>query len=142
MAISDATKKTKIFQLLNLPQKDTALSAFNLVTISGPKGENFSLDGVKAQVDAALLAATTTEEAQIDLVIAEFDKIWLKQDTFIRKDQTTEGILADFNKRVEILRDHVSDLLGIYIPKGGFLAEFKRVVRSTARGGGANLVTR
>jgi hypothetical protein len=126
MAITDETKKAKIFLLLDVPQKTTAFAANVLVSIFGPGGERYTLVGVKDQIDTALAAATTDEETLINLVLTEFDNEWLDDEQVI-KDGDSEGVLFSSGKKMNLLRKRVSDLLGVYIPEGGFLAEWRRL---------------
>lgn len=134
MPITDDKIKAKIFMLLGVPDKATARGFLALATISGPAGELFTLTEIQTQIVAALAATNASEDAIISTdspnIIGEFDKIYLKE-TEITEDQGTSGpSVFSVEKRMEVLRQRLANILGIYIPRGGFHRAFDRIANS------------
>lgn len=124
MAITLASKISKIFLIFDLPNKTTAFGLFGLVTISGPAGEIFTLESAKEQVDAALLAASTEDEARIDESIVNWDKARGREQK-VFQDGTSQGILLDNEEKRRIARDEIGTVLGVWVPPGGFIGAFR-----------------
>ncbi len=137
MPITDAKETAKIFMILGIPDKDTAFGGLGLVTISGPVGELFTLKDIRDRINTALAATSTAEDAIINSdtpnILSEFDQVFLaEQEVF--EDNGSRGILFSVSKRMEILRNRISNILGIYTPRGGFMAAFERIARKGALG--------
>lgn len=132
MPITDPKQIAKIYMIFDVPNKNEAFGALGLVTISGPAGELFTLKDIKTRIDAALAATNTDEDAIITSdtrnILAEFDKVFL-QETEVFEDGGTRGILFHADRRMEVLRRRLSNILGVYVPRGGFMAAFERISR-------------
>ncbi len=139
MPITDEEKKAKIFMIYGVPDKDTAFGELGLVTISGPVGEIFTIKDIRDRINAALAATNAGEDKIIDTntpsILKEFDQVFLaEQEVF--QDNGSQGVLFSVSARMEILRKRISDILGVYVPRGGFMRAFEEIVKSGRRSAG------
>jgi hypothetical protein len=138
MALTDA-QIAKVYVMLGVPRKTTVFGAHVLAAFKGPGGEIYDLTEIKSQIDSAITALTSDEEAlftQSDGILDEFDEYWLNAEK-ITSAAGAQGIVFDAERQMEKLRQRTSDIIGVYVPRGGFKKQWERLTR-----GGGNRVVR
>lgn len=136
MALLDS-QKFEIFDILDLPNKDDTFAALGLMFSRGPTGETYDIKAVRDELNTRITALTADEETKFtetNGIFEEWDKV-KNRHQLIRKDGGTEGVIFDAEEGRERVRQRTSRVLGMYVPKGGFMAEFDRLTSQRARGG-------
>lgn len=137
MALTDA-QIASVYEIFGLPNKSTAFGVLAFATFKGPAGEVFTLSGVKTQLDAALAALTTDEQALFTVattgILAEWDKVKNRHQKIIQ-DGSTQGVIFDAAAGKENVRQRASVVLGFYAPRGGFQYMYDRFTGQGMRGG-------
>lgn len=140
MALTEI-QKSKIYAILGVPRKTSVFGAHVLAAFHGAGGEIYDLTGIKDQIDTAITNLTTDEETlftQSDPpgIFDEFDDNWLNMER-ISQASGAQGLVYDAKAQMEVLRQRTSDILGVYVPQGGFKKQWERLTRQ-----GGNIVVR
>ena len=122
MVVSDETKIAKIYMIYGLVDKDDVVVSFGTFAISGARSETIGVEQIRQDLDAALAATSAAQDALIDLILADFDKWWLKE-TDVVEDNGTKGDLLNIPAKFKIWRTRLASLLGVYVPFGGLVEE-------------------
>ncbi len=116
MAI-DATKTTKIFQILGIPEGGLGYESQHLATIFGPSGESYDfaaiVSALNVKIAAAALSATIT--VQIEALLTRYDAISPTSVIQIHKSSTgAEGNIVDHPKERRLIKKELINLLGFF----------------------------
>ncbi len=126
----DGAQTAEIFEMLGLPRKTSAFGVIRMTHIVGPSGEGFDLAAIKTEVENAISALTADEETKFTEaggILAEWDDVKNAHQRLF-EDGGTKGVIFDAEVARERLRERTSNYLGLYVPKGGFMAEYKRFI--------------
>ncbi len=131
MALTPA-QSTKVFEILDLPNKVNAFGVLRISHVVGPTGETFDLAAIQTEINSAITALTAAEEAEMtdasDGLLTEWDLVKNRHQRLF-DDGGTKGIIFDADMGRERIRERMSNLLGVFVPKGGFMAEYRRILQ-------------
>jgi len=132
MPLSAARRVTLIGEILGLPldANGTIVTAlthfpFSNVQVWEPAFNHGTYTNLIAAIDAKLLAMTAEAQAAIESLVDEFLPIHtspLKVDGSV---DGSKGRLIDHEAQRENIRQSCANILGIAVPRGGFLAEVR-----------------
>lgn len=111
--------------VFGLPQNNSTFAVAAISTLWGPAGEPYDLTRIntafKLQVTAASLEACT----RIGTLLTQWDSDGLDFDGMLIVETATgtKGDIINKKERAEKIRRMISNLLGFFCPKGGFLQE-------------------
>lgn len=116
MAI-DATKTTKIFQILGIPEGGAGYESLQLATIFGPAGEAYDFSTIVTALNTKItaLAANAGRTTQAEALITRFDAIGSTSVIQIQKSSTgAEGTIVDHPLELRKIKKQMINLLGFF----------------------------
>jgi hypothetical protein len=130
-----ADQVTQVFEILGVPQDGVGATFEHLATRFGPEFESFDLSAVVTHITTKLNALTTSQLDRVTPLLTRWDALTSTSPLQVLTASGSAGTLADYPAERAQIRASLSNILGIYVPKGGFAAETARVL-------GAGSVTR
>lgn len=81
------------------------------------------------QIDDRLEAVTASQLTRIERLLTRWDEIGATSPLKLIKDsEGGEGIIADHQEERESIRRLLSNIIGLWCPRGGFWAETERIM--------------
>ena len=120
-------EKTQIFQFFGLPSQGTAYAVYAAATIFGAFGEPFSLSSVVTQLNTQLDLVNADMYTQVQEQLARLTAIGRTSQVRITKTSAgTQGLIVDYPREREAIRQEIGNIIGFTVPTGGFYTEKKQ----------------
>lgn len=118
-----AAEVTKLFKIYGIPQNATGFVAGRIISLYGPGGNVYEFSALVSQLNSQLALVSATQYAEIQALIVEWDAITDYSELIVDSDNKSSGQLVDHAKRRDLIRATLSNILGFYVPKGGFFTD-------------------
>jgi len=140
MALS-ATERIQFFQIVGLPAEASGLVITSLVHVPFSNTQSWEptynvgdMSDLIDAIDAKLTAATAEQVTRMQSLISRFMEIEVSPTKVTSSAAGTGGRLADHDVERENIRQALSNIIGLAVPEGGFIAEIQRTYgKSLAR---------
>lgn len=142
-----AVNRVKVFEVIGLPPEgsnQTVVTTLAHMPVSQlglwePTYTNSNISNIRTSIDANLTAISAETQARIELYLTEWDQIAISELTVMEADNGVKGNIVSDEQRRELIRQRVGNLVGIWVPKGGWMQEIGRLFTPTGyphNGGG------
>jgi len=122
MSISSGTQNAaKIFSIFGIPPVNSVTEALILTSIYGPASELYDITDLRTDLNAALDAAVAIVVTEIETELGYWDTIRANPELRISQEGGASGVLADYQRREEVIRQRIANYLGFFVPEGGFV---------------------
>lgn len=132
MALTDAQVST-IFEIIALPESGTTTLITDLVhypysnTGTWEPGWNVGdLSALVTRIKANIAAMSSTTEARVTSLLDDWDEMG-SSNLKVTASQQAAGVLVDYKGQREHIREEIGNLIGLAVPKGGFIGEMQRI---------------
>jgi len=132
MALTDAQVST-IFEIIALPESGTTTLITDLVhypysnTATWEPGWNVGdLSELVTRIKTNISAMGDTTETLVISLIDDWDSLG-SSNLKVTTSQQAAGVLVDYAGQREHIRTEIGNLIGLAVPKGGFIGEMQRV---------------
>ena len=135
-----AAQITQVFKIFGLPQSGSGALVFTDLAPRGTVTSTFDMSQPAAALNEKLTGLSAAQESEVRALLDEWSGITdyseLRVNAEGRGEGRTAGRLADDAARRENIRRTLGNLIGFYVPPGGFVA----VAAQTAGVGAHRLV--
>lgn len=130
MALS-AANRVKFYEVIGLPPEGTEhtiattlahLPVTQLQTWE-PTFTHSTITNMRASIDANLATISAETQTRIELYLNDWDDIAISELTVSKADNGVEGNIVSDEARRELIRQRVGNLVGVWVPKGGWMKE-------------------
>ena len=135
-----ALEQTKIFQLLGIPLGGGGLVVTSLSHLPPTLAATWTatytegqFTQIVTQVQTYLTAATTSIISIVQGLLAKYDDC-VASPMIVEASGDSRGTLINHPKQVEMIRLEVAKLLGVWCPRGGFIAESEKLYNGASGG--------
>lgn len=128
MAALSTAEKEQIFQIFGIPKGGVAYEVMRIADYFGPRGESYDFSALVTQLNSSIttLDAADDRRARVQTLLTEWDAITSYSELQVSGQGGSAGKLVDDPERRERIRRELSNLMGFYVPKGGYEAEIRR----------------
>jgi len=130
MALS-AANRVKFYEVIGLPPEGTEhtiattlahLPVTQLQTWE-PTFTHSTITNMRTSIDANLATISAETQTRIELYLNDWDDIAISELTVSKADNGVEGNIVSDEARRELIRQRVGNLVGVWVPKGGWMQE-------------------
>lgn len=114
---------TKVFKIYGIPQNSTGFVVGRIISLYGPGGNVYDFSAIVNQLNTQLALVSASQYAEIQTLLTEWDSISDFSELAVRVDNHSTGQLVDHDRRRDLIRTTLSNLIGFYVPKGGFFSD-------------------
>ena len=132
--------KAKIFQILGIPRGGNGLIVTSLTHLPPTLAAVWSTTWTEGQFASLVVKVQSyldsADEATISLVqslLVKFDDA-VASPLKVSGSGDSTGVLIDHKDQLELIRQEIGKLLGVWTPRGGFIAETEKLYRMSGRG--------
>lgn len=143
-----AANRVKVYEVIGLPPEGsdhtvaTTLAHMPITQLQTWETTytHTNMADMRTSIDANLAAISAETQTRIELYLTEWDSIAISELSVTKADNGVEGHLVSDEDRRELIRQRIGNLVGIWVPKGGWMAEIGRLFTPTGyphnQGGG------
>ena len=121
---------TQVFKIFGLPQSGSGALVFTDLAPHGTVASTFDMSQPAAALNEKLAGLSPTQESEAGALLDEWASITdyseLRVNSEGKGEGRTAGRLADDEARRENIRRTLGNLIGFYVPPGGFVAVASR----------------
>ena len=118
-----AAETTKVFKIYGIPQNATGFVVGRIISLYGPGGNVYDFSAIANQLNTQLGAVSATQYAECQTLIQEWDNITDYSELTVDEDNTSKGQLVNHDRRRDRVRMTLSNIIGFFVPKGGFFTD-------------------
>src|SRR6185295_8488421 len=122
MALS-AAQITQVYEILGVPQSGSAEIVGAMATPFGPVCDSCDLSALVTRIDARLAALSTTQIARVSSLLTRWDAITSSSPLQVSGPGHSGGTVADHPQERANIRREIINLVGVFVPNGGFANE-------------------
>ena len=133
-----AAQTAQLYQIMGVPQGGTARTVMRIATLYGPSGEVFDFAAVVTMLTTQLteVATNSSREARVTTLLTAWEDITSYSNLRVDGAGTNRGRLVHHERARETIRQELANLIGFYVPRGGF----QREMRDACDEGGCRVV--
>ncbi len=134
MALS-AAQTSQLYEVFGLPQGGLGYDAAQVANLWGPAGEAYDFTAHVTALTTKLAALSASQETRVTTALTRWDVITSYDPLKIHRSTTGgEGTIVDYPAEREAIRQTIGNVIGYYVPRGGFVAEIQRAAGGKSTG--------
>ncbi len=122
-----AAQITQVYEIFAVPQNGSGAIVSAIATPFGPVMDVCDATAIVTQIDAKLAALTDTQITRVSTLLTRWDLITSTSPLSVSPTNAKHGTAADHPAERAAIRTALSNLVGVAVPSGGFVAEVMRV---------------
>lgn len=134
MAAFDNDETAQIFEIYGMPQGGAGFGVGLLNTLFGPSGEPYDFSSMVTALNTKITATTEYQRTRARVLLARWVVIGVSSPLSVAKGAAGEGTLADHESERQNIHAGICNILGFYLPYGGFVKDMKRNMNNMGGG--------
>lgn len=125
MSLTDA-QIVKVFKVFGVPKGGSAYLSYEQIKGVGITGADYDVSALAAALTTQLTALDTDQEAEVAANLTKWPEVGDEGEMNINASFGTTGTVINFEKRRQMIRDELTNIIGFAAPTGGFALEANR----------------
>jgi hypothetical protein len=135
MAALDADEIAQTYEIYGLPQGGAGFTVPMLSTLFGPSGESYDFSSIITALNTKITATTEYQRTRLRVLLARWVVIGATSPLQVSEGASGKGVLADHEAERQSIHRGVCNILGFYLPYGGFVRDIQRNTNGICNGG-------